>query len=853
MAIAVLVVGVSGVVPAAASPAVTLAAEQVVNGAFDSGTAPWWWTGTAPSTVVDGRLCAEVSGGTTNPWDAIIGQNDLDLVAGESYALSFDASASRAVGVLAKVQLQVEPWTERLSAPTIVDPTPRHFEYVFTSNTDSAVDQVAFQIGGAAQPWTLCLDNVSLRGGAEPPVYEPDTGPRVRVNQVGYLTDGPKLATVVSDATAAFPWQLRDSGGATVAAGTSTPRGTDPASGQAVHTVDLSAHTTPGDGYTLTADGETSHPFAIGDVYQRLRSDSLQFFYVQRSGIAIDGALVGPEYARSAGHLGVAPNRGDTDVPCQPGVCAHRLDVRGGWYDAGDHGKYVVNGGIATYQLLNAFERTKTAPTATPGALGDATLRVPERGNGVPDVLDEARWALEFLLRMQVPAGQPLAGMAHHKVHDEAWTGLPLDPAADPMTRELHRPSTAATLNLAATAAQCGRLYALYDNAFAGRCLAAARTAYAAALAHPALYADPADGTGGGAYSDGDVSDEFYWAAAELYLTTGEQPYLDALRASPHHTGNVFPSTGFSWPATAALGRLDLATVPSGLPAAERQRIRESVLAGAYAHLATKDAEANVLQLPADAKGYVWVSNSNIVNNLVVVATAFDLTGDRRYRDGAVQGMDYVLGRNALNHSYVTGWGTKAPRNQHSRMFARQLDPDSPHPPVGSIAGGPNANLEDPFAADLLDGCAPQFCYVDDIQSYSTNEVAINWNSALAWIASFLADQGDGTARPAGECRVDYTVHGTWPGGFTTQVTLTNTGPSTVDGWSLAWAFTGAQSVGHHWSAAVSSDGAAVTAADLGWNARIRPGGSVTFGFNGRTTLANPAPDLFRLDGAPCG
>ncbi|HEY0448856.1 glycoside hydrolase family 9 protein [Actinophytocola sp.] len=735
---------------AGAQPQALSAQELVVNGTFDATTAPWWSTATAPASVVGGRLCAEIAGATTNPWDAIVGQNDLALRAGESYALSFDASASTPVGVLAKVQQQVDPWTERLSQPVPLGPAPTHFAFVFTSAVDSPGDQLAFQVGGRADPWTFCLDNVSLTGGAAPPVYEPDTGPRVRVNQVGYLPDGPKHATVVTDATGPLPWRLTGPGGRVAATGRTTPRGLDAASGQRTHTIDFSRFTEAGPGYTLSADGETSHPFDIGPVYRDLRSDALRFFYLQRSGIAIDGSLAGAQYARPAGHVGVAPNQGDTDVPCQPGGCDYRLDVRGGWYDAGDHGKYVVNGGIATYQLLATFERTRTAPTAARGALADGTLRLPERHNGVPDILDEARWELEFLLRMQVPAGRPFAGMAHHKIHDEAWTGLPLAPQADPMRRELHPPSTAATLNLAAVAAQCGRLYARYDAAFAAECRAAARIAYAAAKAHPDLLASPADGTGGGAYSDGDVSDEFYWAAAELYLTTGDRRYLDDLRASPHHTGDVFSPTGFGWAATAALGRLDLATVPSGLPTGERDRVRRSVTTAADSYLSTVDAEAYGLPLPGDPGGYVWGSNSNIVNNLVVLATAFDLTGKARYRDGALQGLDYVLGRNALNQSYVTGWGTTTSRNQHSRIFAHQLDPGLPHPPAGSIAGGPNAALQDPFAAHLLAGCAPQFCYVDDIQSYSTNEVAINWNSALAWIASFAADQGTRGARHHG-------------------------------------------------------------------------------------------------------
>jgi endoglucanase len=733
---AVLVTAGLGAPAASAEPQ-----ELIVNGTFDTGTAPWWWTPTAPAAVVDGRLCAEIEGGTTNAWDAIVGQNDLALAAGESYELSFDASASVPVGVLAKVQAQGEPWTERLSEPVTLGPEPTHFSAVFTSDVDSAADQVAFQVGGSSQPWTFCLDNVSLLTEAEPPVYEPDTGPRVRVNQVGYLPDGPKHATVVTESTEPFEWSLADGSGAQVATGLSTPRGVDAASGQNVHTIDFSGLTAAGTGYTLTADGETSYPFAIGDVYDRLRSDSLQFFYIQRSGIAIDGALVGEEYARPAGHVGVAPNQGDTDVPCQPGVCDHRLDVRGGWYDAGDHGKYVVNGGIATAQLLGTYERTLTAPSAEPGALEDGTLRVPERGNGVPDVLDEARWELEFLLRMRVPSG-PLSGMAHHKMHDENWTGLPLAPEDDPELRELHPVSTAATLNLAASAAQGARLFEPYDAQFAARALDAARTAYAAARANPDLLADPNDGTGGGSYSDNDVSDEFYWAAAELYLTTGEQQFLTDVQASPHHTGPVFGPTGFGWGSTAALGRLDLATVPSGLPAEDLALVRKSVVDAADTYLDTAAGQAYGLPLPGAPENYFWGGNSNIINNAVVMATAYDLTGERRYRDGALSGVDYIFGRNGLNHSYVTGWGTKTPQNQHSRIFGNQVDPTLPHPPAGSIAGGANAALQDPFAEELLAGCAPQFCYVDDIQSYSTNEVAINWNSALAWLASFVADQG---------------------------------------------------------------------------------------------------------------
>ena len=295
----------------------------------------------------------------------------------------------------------------------------------------------------------------------------PPVEPAVVVNQLGYLVTGPKRATVLSNEVDAQPWTLVDADGNTVTTGTTDPRGDDQSAGSAVQVIDFSEVQEPGTGYTLEAGGATSYPFSIGEgLYDQLRYDSLQYFYLARSGIAITL----PGYEREAGHLDVAPNQGDTAVGCQEPqqfadnyTCDYKLDVSGGWYDAGDHGKYVVNGGISVAQLMSTYERTLRADT---GALDDGSLSIPESGNDVPDILDEARWELDWMLRMQVPAGEQYAGMVHHKVQDDSWSGLPLLPADDPKPRELHRPSTAATLNLAAVAAQGSRLFAEYDPAF---------------------------------------------------------------------------------------------------------------------------------------------------------------------------------------------------------------------------------------------------------------------------------------------------------------------------------------------------------------------------------------------------
>ena len=297
-------------------------------------------------------------------------------------------------------------------------------------------------------------------------------------------------------------WTLKNAAGTVVASGQSTVKGFDALSGDSTHLIDFSTFDTPGTGYVLSAANSSSYPFDISaDPVKKLRYDSLAFFYHQRSGIAIDAQYVGSTYARAAGHLGVSPNQGDTSVPCRQS-CGYSLDVRGGWYDAGDQGKYVVNGGIAAWQLQNTYERTLYVAGADKTALADGTMAIPERSNGAPDILDEARWEVEFLLRMQVPSGRTDAGMVHHKIHDENWTGIPTLPAQDSQRRLLSPVSTAATLNMAAVAAQASRLWKTLDPTFSAKALAAAQTAYTAAKANPNRIASANDSTGGGSYSD---------------------------------------------------------------------------------------------------------------------------------------------------------------------------------------------------------------------------------------------------------------------------------------------------------------------------------------------------------------
>ncbi|WP_166659589.1 glycoside hydrolase family 9 protein [Glycomyces sp. NRRL B-16210] len=803
----------------------------VVNGDFADGDTGWWVTENLTGEVADGEWCIDVPGDTLNPWDAIVGQDDLPLVTGESYELQFTARASTEVSVRALVQQPVDPWLTALEEFPAFTTEAQQFSYAFTASADWPDAQLAFQIGRNAEPWQFCLSEVALLTGAEPPVYDPDTGPRVRVNQVGYVLDAPKRATLVTESEEAVAWELHDADGALVAEGETVPHGPESTSGESVHVIDFSGVDTAGEGFTLTADEETSYPFAIGgtEAYADLAVDALSFYYPQRSGIAIEEEIA-PGYGREAGHLDVAPNLGDGAVTCYGGACDYTLDVRGGWYDAGDHGKYVVNGGISVAQLLSIYERALHAPTGDAERLADGTLRIPEHGDGVPDVLDEARWELEFLLSMQVPAGQELAGMAHHKIHDENWTGLPLMPADDPEERFLEPPSTAATLNLAATAAQAARLFEPFDAEFAAQALEAAETAYAAALANPEVYAIDR-GAGGGPYGDDDVTDEFYWAATELFLTTGEQAYADDVLASEHHEADVFSDGGFWWGSVAQLAKLDLALVPNELPG--RDDVIAQVVAGADVYLAAQDASPWDLGYGAD--GFEWGSTSVVLNQLVVVGAAFDLTGDTSYRDGVFSGLDYILGRNALGNSYVTGYGSHYSKNQHSRWYANQLDPSLPNPPAGTLSGGPNSDTFswDPVAQRWLTGCAPQACYIDDIGSWATNELTINWNASLSQVASFAADQSGVPEPSAPNCDVQYLINGQWATGFTAQVIVTNTGDAPLDGLALRWELPAGQTVTQFWSADLSQDGQIVSVSAVGGGHTLQSGRTFTFGFIG--------------------
>jgi len=570
----------------------------------------------------------------------------------------------------------------------------------------------------------------------------------VLVNQVGYLPGLVKLATVRTGGNTPQPWRLVDRAGKEVKSGQTQVVGNDALAGDTVQVADFTQVNQEGRGYVLVVGPDRSRPFDIGPaIYHTLKYDALAFYYHNRSGIEIAMPYAGqPQWARPAGHLS------DSSVPCAPGSgCTYRLDVSGGWYDAGDHGKYVVNGGISVWTLLNLYERTQHHGTSL-ADFGDGRLNIPEHNNGIPDLLDEARWELEFLLKMQVPDGER-AGMVHHKIHDREWTALGLAPHEDKIPRLLYAPSTAATLNLAAVAAQAARIWRSLDPAFSARCLAAAERAWQAARRHPALFAQPG-GVGGGPYQDDHVDDEFYWAAAELFITSKKPEYRQFLASSPHYLKlaprlPATPAGGdiaspMTWQEVGALGTISLAVVPGSLGEHEVKTAQAAVTKAADAYMQILQKRGYRVPIDYGKAGKApWGSSSFLLNNLIILALAHDFSGDHGYLDAVAAGMDYILGRNPMDQCYVTGYGTQPLRNPHHRFWAHQSNDKYPSAPPGVVSGGPNSGLEDPYVkAAALAGCAPEKCFADNIESWATNEIAINWNAPLAWVLAYLDEQG---------------------------------------------------------------------------------------------------------------
>ncbi len=431
-------------------------------------------------------------------WDIQIRHREFVIQKDHKYNVRFKVRATKPCKIRAKIgdaddkRYWKEYWFKEVSV------TPTWLTVTGSFEADSSYDVVEFAIhfGGdnlnGNEDFDIFFDDMSLQDFQFTPTPTPVPTPErlIGVNQLGYYPDAMKRATLTSNSTSAVDVQLKDSKGQVVWTGKSNPKGYDQASMENVHIIDFSDFKVSGKDYQLIAGTATSMQFDIAtDMYTKLKYDALKYFYYARSGIEITMPYcVDSKWARPAGHMEDVATL-YTQKVYSDGVYTggpETLNGTGGWYNDGDNGKYVVNGGFATWLLQNQYERAAQKGIK---AFEDNTMNIPESDNDYPDLLDEARWNMEYFLKVQIPEGDAKAGMVIYKLSDEHWVALGIRPDQDGQKRFFYPPSTDSTLNFAACAAQAARIWRKYDAAFADKCLSAAEIAWKAALDYPDVIA----------------------------------------------------------------------------------------------------------------------------------------------------------------------------------------------------------------------------------------------------------------------------------------------------------------------------------------------------------------------------
>ncbi len=537
----------------------------------------------------------------------------------------------------------------------------------------------------------------------------------IKVNQLAFPPTASKLA-VVAD-TAASNFEVIDAAsGKRVLRGSIGPAALWKPSMETVRLADFSALRTPGR-YRIRVAGVLSDPFSIqAGAYRSLNSAALKGFYFNRTAIALSPAHAGV-YARAAGHpddkVLVHASAATSARPAGTVIASAK-----GWYDAGDYNKYIASSAISTYTLLAAFEHF-------PAYFTRHDVGIPESGNAMPDILDEALWNLEWMLSMQDPAD----GGVYHKLTNQRFDGMVMPDQAMSEPRYVVRKSTAATLGFAATIAAASRVFKPYDAPLAARMLAAAEAAWKWSLAHPAQhFKNPADVVTG-EYGDEKVDDELTWAAAELYISSANDSYYAAMK--PQAAGATVPA----WDDVRGLAWMSLAHHRARLsPVADRALIAERI--GSLAATLRAHWHTSAYRVAMQTPDFVWGSNAVVLNQSMMLLQAYRMDGKADNLRAAQSGLDYVLGRNATGYSFVTGFGARPSLHPHHRPS--QTDKVAA-PIPGFLTGGPQPGQQDkaecptPYPSALA-----ALSYLDHVCSYASNEIAINWNAPLVYVTAAL-------------------------------------------------------------------------------------------------------------------
>ena len=697
-----------------AVPAVVSAASNIIsNSTFDYGTSGWGTYkesgGVCSLGTENGRLALTVSNVGKVNYAVQVYYDIIPLYQNGVYRIKYDISSTTDRYIEAMIQqnggtYQAYTWKglELTSTPQTVD-----YEFTMKAETD-IMSKLVFNCGiqekheGVLPEHKIYIDNVSIELVDDSKVDYSATRPYeapIITNQVGYKCDSKKTAVFRNaDNESKFSVVNADTN-QVVYTGNLSDSINNTSAGETNKTGDFSSVTQPGKYYITCGNLDNSYTFEISDsVYSNLIDDSVRMLYLQRCGEAVTDS----DFGHPACHTGMATVYGTTD----------KINVSGGWHDAGDYGRYIVPAAKTIADLLYAYE-------ANPELYGD-NIGIPQSGNGTPDILDEARYELEWMMKMQ-----RADGAVYHKVTCENFPGY-VSPEKETAPLIVTPVSTTATADFCASMALAYEFYRDIDADFANDCLERSERAWSFLEANPDLiFKNPEDITTGD-YGDISDRDERYWAAAQLYRATGNSKYETAL-------SEMYVLKGLDWSTVGDYGNLAILTAKNiSKNSAIYTNAKDTIISQADSFVRISSNSPYGVALTK----FNWGSNMTVANAGIILGAAYKATGDSSYLDAANAQLNYLLGTNPVGECFFTGYGTVSPENPHHRpsMAAGKAM-------KGMLVGGVNQNLEDSAAKAYCQDLPNAKRYVDNAESYSTNEITIYWNSPLTYLVSLTSNE----------------------------------------------------------------------------------------------------------------
>lgn len=546
----------------------------------------------------------------------------------------------------------------------------------------------------------------------------------IRINQEGYYVHAPKVAAITGNIPATDFYIVGAGSKDTLYKGKLSAVKQSANSSLQTKLADFSTFRRPGNFRMLVPGVGPSYVFRVANhVHHAAAVALLKGFYYQRVSMPLEKKYAG-KWHRPAGH----PDRAvliHSSAATEKRPAGTTISSPGGWYDAGDYNKYIVNSGITMGTLLSAYEDFTVY-------FDTLKTNIPESNNRIPDLLDEVLYNLRWMLTMQ----DPYDGGVYNKCTNAAFDGMVM-PGVTKLPRYVVQKGTAATLDFAAVMAQSARIYKRFSKQLPGlsdSCLSAAKRAWQWALKYPDLVYDqdkmntihkPAVSTGG--YGDRSFDDEWFWAAVELMATTGETTYSSSI--SKELKGQLsIPS----WANVRMLGYYTLLRMSKGRQAIDTAALKKRLLHFADEYIRAVKENAFYTVMGRFRTDFVWGSSSIAANQGILLINAFLLTKDKKYLDNALTNLDYLLGRNATGYSFVTGIGTFSVMHPHHRPSVAD---GIAEPVPGLLSGGPNPGRQDRCKYEFTE---PETAFTDHDCSYASNEIAINWNAPAVYLAAAI-------------------------------------------------------------------------------------------------------------------